>query len=127
MFDVTPPGYDGGILAGFICGNNAQIWSDSTTGQRRQRVAEDNARMLGPEALEPLDYVENVWTTEPWILGGYSCMPLPGTYSIFGDSLADPCGRIHWAGTETADKNVGYVDGALRSGERAANEVVALL
>ena len=127
MFDVTPPGYDGGILAGFICGNNAQIWSDSTTGQRRQRVAEDIARMLGPEALEPLDYVENVWTTEPWILGGYSCMPLLGTYSIFGDSLADPCGRIHWAGTETANKNVGYVDGALRSGERAANEVVALL
>jgi len=30
-------------------------------------------------------------------------------------------------GPETADKNVGYVDGALRSGERAANEVAALL
>jgi monoamine oxidase len=36
-------------------------------------------------------------------------------------------GRIHWAGTETADYWQGYMDGAVRSGERAAAEVHAKL
>jgi hypothetical protein len=34
-------------------------------------------------------------------------------------------GRIHWAGTETSDYWNGYMDGAVRSGERAAAEVLA--
>lgn len=32
-------------------------------------------------------------------------------------------GRVHWAGTETATKWQGYMDGALQSGIRAAGEV----
>ena len=36
-------------------------------------------------------------------------------------------GRIHWAGTETAEVFTGYMDGAVRSGERAAREVRAEL
>jgi Flavin containing amine oxidoreductase len=35
--------------------------------------------------------------------------------------------RIHWAGTETATFWNGYMDGAVRSGERAAKEVLAAL
>jgi monoamine oxidase len=36
-----------------------------------------------------------------------------------------PVGRIHWAGTETANKSWGTIDGAIRSGLRAADEVLA--
>jgi monoamine oxidase len=126
IVDMTPPEYDGGILVAFLGGHNAMVWSDATTAERRKRVVEVIAGFLGSRALEPLDYVENLWTLEPWILGGYACIPVPGTYSIFGDSLSEPCRRIQWASTETAEKNVGFVDGALRSGERAAQEVIAL-
>jgi monoamine oxidase len=35
-----------------------------------------------------------------------------------------PLGRVHWAGTETADQWMGYVEGAVRSGIRAAGEVI---
>lgn len=125
--DITPPDSDHGILALFIGGDTAMLWSDTPADQRRRQVLEDIASVFGAEALEPLDYVETVWTVEPWIEGGYSCTWQPGSYSIFGDSLSRPCGRIHWAGTETATKNPGYVDGALRSAERAAAEVLALL
>jgi monoamine oxidase len=45
----------------------------------------------------------------------------------FGESLREPVGRIHWAGTETATVWNGYMDGALESGERAAREVLARL
>ena len=43
-----------------------------------------------------------------------------------GAALRVPCGRIHWAGTETAVRWNGYIEGAVRSGERAAEEVMAL-
>jgi monoamine oxidase len=36
-----------------------------------------------------------------------------------------PIGPIHWAGTETATEWSGYMDGAVQSGERAADEVLA--
>ena len=44
--------------------------------------------------------------------------------SQFGAALRKPIGRIHWAGTETATVSHGTIDGAIRSGERAALEVV---
>jgi monoamine oxidase len=44
-----------------------------------------------------------------------------------GSAIREPVGRIHWAGTETATVNCGYIDGAVRSGERVAAEVLAAL
>jgi len=44
-----------------------------------------------------------------------------------GKVIRQPHGRIHWAGTETSTKWMGYIDGAIRSGERAAEEVSARL
>ena len=125
--DITPPHYHGGILAVFIGGDTAMIWSDTKAEARRQQVLKDIASVFGADALQPRDYIENVWPLEPWIEGGYSCSSLPGSFSVFGDTLAQPCGRIHWAGTESADINPGYVDGALRSAERVTEEVLALL
>jgi monoamine oxidase len=43
---------------------------------------------------------------------------------------ATPCASrsgIHWAGTETSDYWQGYMDGAVRSGERVATEVSTAL
>ena len=39
-------------------------------------------------------------------------------------ALRDPVGRIHWAGTETADVNIGYYDGAIQSGQRVADACI---
>jgi len=36
-------------------------------------------------------------------------------------------GLIHWAGTETAERWCGYIDGAIKSRERAEDEVDAVL
>jgi monoamine oxidase len=41
-----------------------------------------------------------------------------------GPALRGPCGRLHWAGTETAAVTYGGIDGAIRSGERAARETL---
>ena len=51
----------------------------------------------------------------------------PGSLVANGPALRAPVGRIHWAGTETSTYWNGYMDGAVRSGERAAEEVLAEL
>jgi monoamine oxidase len=48
----------------------------------------------------------------------------PGVLTTVGKTIHEPFGRIHWAGTETATIWTGYIDGAIRSGERAAQEIL---
>ncbi len=49
----------------------------------------------------------------------------PGRLLAYGSRLREQVGRIHWTGTETSDHWNGYMDGAVRSGERAAAEALA--
>ena len=49
----------------------------------------------------------------------------PAALTRYGSALTKPVGKIHWAGSETATYWRGYMDGAVRSGERAAKEVLA--
>lgn len=49
----------------------------------------------------------------------------PGVLTNLGHTLRKPEGRIHWAGTETATDWPGFMEGAVRSGERAADEVLS--
>ena len=46
-------------------------------------------------------------------------------WTHLGKELRRPCGVIHWAGAETAEVWNGYMDGAIRSGQRAADEILA--
>jgi monoamine oxidase len=43
----------------------------------------------------------------------------------YGSHIRAPVGSIHWAGTESSTYWMGYIDGAVRAGERAAKEVLA--
>ncbi len=49
----------------------------------------------------------------------------PGTWTGYGPLLREPEGPIHWAGAETSPVWNGYMDGAVRSGERVAAEIAA--
>jgi monoamine oxidase len=80
-------------------------------------------RFFGPAAANPIGYQDNDWTREVWTHGYVGTMG-PGVMTRYGHALREPCGRIHWASTETATEWAGYIEGALRSGIRAAREVV---
>ena len=54
-------------------------------------------------------------------------MQVPGAITAFGSMIRRPFRLVHWAGTETATYWSGYMDGAVRSGERAAREMLDLL
>ncbi len=53
--------------------------------------------------------------------------PWRARWTEYGPALAEPIGRIHWAGSETSDVWNGSMDGAVRSGRRSASEVLAEL
>jgi monoamine oxidase len=90
-------------------------------------VIEDFVDYFGARAADPVQYVENAWAEERFTRGDPVAGLGPGTLLDFGAALREPVGRIHWAGTETSDYWVGYMDGAVRSGERAGAEVLAEL
>ena len=74
-------------------------------------------------ALDPVDYLDHCWSLEPFAPGGPTAAVPPGSWTRFGRWLHQPVGPIHWAGSETADEWTGFMDGAVRSGRRAAAEV----
>jgi monoamine oxidase len=126
-FDDTS--HDGAqpALVSFSDGAAAREWSPRTLQQRRQAVLDEFVRFFGPEAGRPTDFAEKDWNTDPWSRGCYVGVTGPGTLTAFGEALRAPCGRIHWAGTETATEWMGYLDGAIQAGQRAADEVAARL
>jgi monoamine oxidase len=82
---------------------------------------------FGPRAAQPRDYHEQDWAAEEWTRGCFMAHYPPGVLTQLGHVLRTPVGRIHWAGTETSPVMNGFIDGAVRSGERAAEEVVVHL
>jgi monoamine oxidase len=125
MFDNTPPSGRPGVLMGFMGGHSWRLWMPRSLQERKQAVLADFAEAFGARALKPVDYFEQDWTQEPWIRGGPVSVLGPGTTTDFLPALLRPFGCVHWAGTETAPYWNGYMDGAVRSGERAAKEVLA--
>lgn len=64
------------------------------------------------------------WTSEQYSGGCYTSTHNVNTLTKFGPYLRKPFGRIYYAGTETAIKWSGYMDGAVSAGKRAAREVL---
>lgn len=112
-----------GVLVGLIEGAHAVAMSSLAPEARRDIVIADLVHYFGEEAARPTAYVDQDWQSEPWSLGGYAAYMPPGVMTGYGDTLRAPCGRIHWAGTETADEFAGYLEGALQAGVRAAAAV----
>jgi monoamine oxidase len=124
-FDNSPPGGSPGVLLGFVGGADAERFGELEEAERRNQLLGCLERLFGPEAAEPASYFERDWGLERWSAGGPTYAMPPGAWSRVGDALRAPSGRIHWAGTESADRWAGFMDGAVRSGERAAAEVIA--
>lgn len=124
VFDNTPPDGGPGVLLAFVGGSTWRKYGTMTQSKRRAAVLQGFADMFGDQALKPIDYVEHDWTKERWTGGGPTAIHAPGSLVEFGPAIRTPHGRVHWAGTETSTYWSGYMDGAVRSGERAATEVL---
>lgn len=128
IFDGTPPG-DGspGVLTAFIEAADAIRLSTATPEERQAEVLEVLATYFGDDARRPIAFVEHDWSAEPWTRGCYGAHLPPGAWTQVGAVRRAPVGPIPGPGTETAERWCGYIDGAITSGERAADEVDAAL
>jgi monoamine oxidase len=126
-WDNSPPGGKPGVLLGFIAGSAAREYGRKSAAARRTAVLNNFATYFGKQALKPKAFHEKNWSTDEWTRGCYTGYMPPGVLLDVGEALRKPVGRIHWAGTETSTIWAGYMDGAVRSGHRAAKEVLAAL
>lgn len=127
MYDNSPADGSAGVLLGFIEGQEARLAGRMSPAARKAAVLANFKKLIGDAAGSPKAYLEMNWASEQWTRGCYGGFLPPGVLTGFGPALHKPHGRIHWAGTEHAKIWNGYMDGALRSGEDAAEAALARL
>jgi monoamine oxidase len=124
VFDNSPEDGSTGVLVAFLYGDRATDWSGTDADERRAAVLGCLRAVVGDRAAHPVDYTETVWPQDPFARGGYAAFLAPGGWSGHGEhGWREPTGALHWAGTETATLWNGYIDGAIGSGYRAADEI----
>lgn len=114
----------GGVLTNFMAGGRAD-------GDEKEALASLAAGLgaISPALGEALDVETRAsffWGRYPHMLGSYAS-PRPGQYTTMLEAAPMPelNGRLHFAGEHTSADFLGYMNGAIESGERAAAEFLA--
>jgi monoamine oxidase len=114
-----------GVMCVITEGPAARRLSRIAPADRQAALVGELVDRFGDRAATPIDYHEQEWSVERYSGGGMISHAPTGVLTEFGYTIREACGRIHWAGTESSAVMCGWVDGAIRSGERAAEEVLA--
>ena len=123
--DQSPRSGNPGVLSSYAFGPSALEVARLAPDARHQVFLDALTQRFGPKAAKPMHIIEQDWSAEPWSLGAMMAAFRPGVLTTYGPALRQPAGRLHWASTESATFMHGMIDGAVRSGERAAVEVMA--
>ncbi|MFI6600284.1 flavin monoamine oxidase family protein [Nonomuraea sp. NPDC050536] len=121
--DSSPRSGRRGVLIAFVNGAPARDLATRSPEDRRRILLDALGRLFGPRAATPVSFVERNWNEEAFARGAYSAVFPPGAWTRLGAAWRAPAGRIHWAGAETSPRWYGYIDGAVRSGEAAADRL----
>ncbi|MGH3850794.1 MAG: flavin monoamine oxidase family protein, partial [Pseudonocardiaceae bacterium] len=111
-------------LWGFLSADHA--FRDLDGAARADQVLDQLAGWFGPEALGPLAYFERDWSQDPNTADqhvGFGPGDIGFGHEALGQSLWN--GRLVWAGAETETVGGGHMEGAIRSGQRAARLVLS--
>ncbi len=106
----------GGVLTNFLSGQDNREAALSALTDGMQRISPAIAA-----ALDPTRAAWMAWRTQPFALGSYAGA-LVGQYTTLLEATAAPSedGRIHLAGEHTSADFIGFMNGAVESGERCA-------
>ncbi|SDO95267.1 putrescine oxidase [Microbacterium sp. ru370.1] len=123
-YDNTNDGDERGTLVGFVSDQNADDLFRLSPEERKERILDSLARYYGPEAKNPEVYYESDWGTEEWTRGAYAASFDLGGLQRYGADQRRPVGAIHLACSDMAGAGYQHVDGAIRQGHRAADEIL---
>lgn len=114
-----------GIMTGFIYSGRARQVAALSAAERKKIVLDEMVQKFGPKAANPVAYHEMNWSTQQWTRGCFTGFLTPGATWLFRSAVRDAVGPLHWGGTENSTVWPSFIEGAIRSGERAAAEVKA--
>jgi putrescine oxidase len=124
LYDNTPPSASVGVLCTFLPGEQAEFVGRLHPDRRRELVLEGMSKLVGSAALQATDYIETDWSAEEWTRGAYASTFGIGGLTRFGADMRRPIGPIHWACADIVGVGHMHMEGALRSGEGAAAELL---
>jgi putrescine oxidase len=123
-YDNSNHGEERGTLVGFVSDRNADRVFELSAEERRERILESLSHYYGPEAKEPVVYYESDWGSEEWTRGAYAASFDLGGLHRYGADLRAAVGPIHFACSDMAGAGYQHVDGAIRMGHLAAENIV---
>ncbi|MDR5701266.1 flavin monoamine oxidase family protein [Agromyces aerolatus] len=124
-YDNTNHGDARGTLVGFVADEAADEVFRLTAAERKARILESLSHYYGDEALAPVVYYESDWGSEEWTRGAYAASFDLGGLARYGEDLRAPVGPIRFACSDMAGKGYQHVDGAIRMGRLAAEQILA--
>lgn len=117
LYDHSAADNNSFALMGFV----NEALRDVSPEARKKKILDYLVKYLGPEALEYTDYLEKDWSQDPHT----SCKNLKSVY--MSPSYGNPAfksfymdNKLLFSGTETSSQFGGYLEGAVCSGENAA-------
>lgn len=129
--DTSDPESGVYALTCFVLANVGREWSEHPAAQRRREVLTQIVQIyadVDPKLIyAPVEVFEQEWSKEEFSKGCPCPVTAPGVMSSVGHAIRDPFGNVHFVGTETSIVWKGYMEGAVRSGERGAAEVIDAL
>lgn len=130
--DTSIPSQNKHVLTCFMVGEPGRSWASLSGAERERTLLEQIGTLfkVGSEEVKN-DFVEMMlyeWTGDEYAGWGCPCTSLPpGVLDTVGSTLREPVDNVHFVGTETAGEWKGYMEGAVRSGERGAAEIISIL
>ncbi|KAL5358951.1 amine oxidase [Aspergillus floccosus] len=127
--DTSIPADSQWSITCFLVGDKGRHWSQLPRAVRLQQVWQQFSQCFGKfvDVPAPANTLEMEWAKEAFFLGGPCPVMPPGVLTKIGDTLVAPVGNVHFVGTETSPVWRGYMEGAVRSGQRGGEEVVRAL
>ena len=116
-----------GTLVGFVSDEAADKMFTISAEERKARILDSMAQMLGEETKNPIVYYESDWGAEEWTRGAYAASYDLGGLHRYGADQLTPVGPIYWSCSDIASDGYQHVDGAVRMGEKTAATLDAKL
>ena len=126
-YDDSPEDGSPGVLFGFVGGDEARGFYGRPAAERRDAALGSFANYFGPKAKRGDAVLRVDVARQPLAPRRPGRRRRPRRARRARARAQGARRRIHWAGTETSSYWAGYMDGAVRSGKRAAAEVLAAL
>jgi monoamine oxidase len=112
-----------GMLQAYLFGANAEALRALPGNHRTKAIVTEMETFLPGVADQVVASYVKIWSEDP-LTGGGVAFAKPGQMSWIFDAARRPAGRTHFAGEHTVAR-IAWMNGALQSGERAAEEILS--